>query len=946
MESHLGSREQAAEARGSKRRRLNGPNDHQIHLSCFQHSNHNSPQTIPYPDSQYNRDENLPEYLEGGAESDSEHSNWHNDSGAAVGDCQFNFQKCCYGMLANIPVRLGQNYVESSKTNPVVFEQPNILRTLDKHAQQRYEITNPLHVSILEQLESINAVETQLYCQARDGVKDQTKSRRGQKNASLWSLNVILYGPPALEEGIGHFLSQYRTYLQDPIGCERRVPYRNPHIIPPETEDVMMTDSLECPLGNLGVERLEVGPDLLAELMNDKENLEETEASESVTTSLFPLAPSQIDGAKLNADYAASHQKQALTFMLRREQGWQLDGCRDVWTARRDAFGRVSYTNNIAGHAQGEPPAGFQGGLLADDMGLGKTLSMICLIAADVEAADSFLTPPMTPNNVGRATVKTTLLIVPPPLIQSWQKQFRVHLKQKPLSVFVFHGQKKKVVDKLGQYNVVITTYHTVSSLWRKGVDAKNVTDSIFSIDWHRIVLDEAHTIQNPQSHLAQACCALRSGNRWAITGTPIQNKLTDFASIVKFLRVYPYNKQENFDEHISRPWRRGDDQGYLRLKILVRAITIARSKAVVDLPQRQDFIHHLDFTTQELRMHEDTKRQTVALLQDTISCSGPARTTFNALQRLNTLRLICSHGQLAQFNILMQTPGQNLSGPSFQADPSLGCSEGVLEGLVGGYYSCSQCGMDLLQDVVEDTPDLAMLKPASFSARSDICISCTTEAGLTPNRPCNVRDDVEMANSPMSMTSSSSLDAYRSYPRESMPTKIKALVADLTHYSPVEKRGVNKTVVFSYWTYTLDLIQIMLDDSGILYTRIDGRTSLSKRTRALRSFEKDNSLRVILVSITCGGAGLDLTAASRAYLMEPHWNPMIEEQALCRVHRVGQKRSVTTIRYLMRDSFEEQVIEIQKRKKLLAKVTFGQDPLEESGIGMSTLQYLKSVLE
>ena len=54
------------------------------------------------------------------------------------------------------------------------------------------------------------------------------------------------------------------------------------------------------------------------------------------------------------------------------------------------------------------------------------------------------------------------------------------------------------------------------------------------------------------------------------------------------------------------------------------------------------------------------------------------------------------------------------------------------------------------------------------------------------------------------------------------------------------------------------------------------------------------------------GAHSLDLTAGSRAYLLEPHWNPMIEEQALCRVHRVGQKRDVTTIRYLMRDSFEE----------------------------------------
>lgn len=63
-------------------------------------------------------------------------------------------------------------------------------------------------------------------------------------------------------------------------------------------------------------------------------------------------------------------------------------------------------------------------------------------------------------------------------------------------------------------------------------------------------------------------------------------------------------------------------------------------------------------------------------------------------------------------------------------------------------------------------------------------------------------------------------------------------------------------SVVFSHWTYTLDLIQAMLDDNGILYTRIDGKTSLKKRAQALLSFEKDDSLRVMLVSITCGGAG------------------------------------------------------------------------------------------
>lgn len=78
-------------------------------------------------------------------------------------------------------------------------------------------------------------------------------------------------------------------YLQDPIGCERRVPYKNPHILPPEDEDIVMTDFVDNPLSNLGVELLEVGPDLLAELVKDEEALSETEPSSVVTTPLFSL---------------------------------------------------------------------------------------------------------------------------------------------------------------------------------------------------------------------------------------------------------------------------------------------------------------------------------------------------------------------------------------------------------------------------------------------------------------------------------------------------------------------------------------------------------------------------------------------------------------------------------------------------------------------------------
>lgn len=100
---------------------------------------------------------------------------------------------------------------------------------------------------------------------------------------------------------------------------------------------------------------------------------------------------------------------------------------------------------------------------------------------------------------------------------------------------------------------------------------------------------------------------------------------------------------------------------------------------------------------------------------------------------------------------------------------------------------------------------------------------------------------------------------------------------------------------------------------------RIDGKVTASKRSFAVQQLREDPSIRVILVTIACGACGLDLTAASRVHLLEPQWNPSLEDQALARAHRLGQTRPVTTIRYVMEKSFEEHILKVQDRKKLLA---------------------------
>jgi SWI/SNF-related matrix-associated actin-dependent regulator of chromatin subfamily A3 len=112
--------------------------------------------------------------------------------------------------------------------------------------------------------------------------------------------------------------------------------------------------------------------------------------------------------------------------------------------------------------------------------------------------------------------------------------------------------------------------------------------------------------------------------------------------------------------------------------------------------------------------------------------------------------------------------------------------------------------------------------------------------------------------------------------------------------------------VVFSSWTKTFDLLQPVLINRSIRCVRLDGSLSTAGRDRVLRAFRDNPGIAVLLATITCGGIGLNLTAASRAYIIEPQWNPMSESQALDRIHRLGQRQQVYTTRYLIRGTWEE----------------------------------------
>jgi SNF2 family DNA or RNA helicase len=149
------------------------------------------------------------------------------------------------------------------------------------------------------------------------------------------------------------------------------------------------------------------------------------------------------------------------------------------------------------------------------------------------------------------------------------------------------------------------------------------------------------------------------------------------------------------------------------------------------------------------------------------------------------------------------------------------------------------------------------------------------------------------------------------------------------------------KSVVFSQWTAMLDLVEIPLQQAGITFYRLDGSLSLKQRVVVLDKFKKEEGSAVFLVSVQAGGVGLNLTCASRVFFLDCWWNPSVEDQAIQRVHRIGQKHDVIVYRFIIKDTVEERILQLQDRKRKLAFNITMSDSGEGAKVGERELAEL-----
>jgi SNF2 family DNA or RNA helicase len=265
------------------------------------------------------------------------------------------------------------------------------------------------------------------------------------------------------------------------------------------------------------------------------------------------------------------------------------------------------------------------GGLLADDQGLGKTISMLALILKN--------RAPVVRKGISKGSrTAGTLVVCPVSVLRQWAQEIRDKATgMADLKVLIYHGKKRtNDQNELATYDVVLTTYTVVGKEVPIPSSNKNSSDSgpIAFMNWFRVVLDEAQTIRNRTTRTAQAAWHLHAKHKWCLTGTPIQNSITDLFSYFRFLQYSPWDTYPRFCSDVKSPVNQRPDKGCQKLQAILRPILLRRTKGtlidgqpIVDLPPRIVKLKKTQFSIEERTFYDKLETESREQFQVNIKC-------------------------------------------------------------------------------------------------------------------------------------------------------------------------------------------------------------------------------------------------------------------------------------------------------------------------------------
>lgn len=446
---------------------------------------------------------------------------------------------------------------------------------------------------------------------------------------------------------------------------------------------------------------------------------------------------------------------------------------------------------------------GFHG-ILADEMGLGKTVQALSIMAATRLRNDS--SPP-----------RPSLVVCPTSLVENWAVEAERFFPMMRTTT-VRGSDRQPIISRAGSYDLLITSY----ALLRRDIAQYE------SIDLNYLVLDEAQHIKNPLTVNAKTCKALRADHRLILTGTPVENSLSEVWSLFDFLLPGFLGSRQEFREEYEIE----DGLAENRVRTLaahIRPFILRRTKTQVlqELPPKIEQVVYCELAPEQRLLYDRMHRHGQEMLYE-LRRGGWKDRRFELLSILLRLRQICCHPALLPQEI------QNASR------------------LNGAPSAKEELAREIILQALDDQ---------------------------------------------------------------------------------------HRVLVFSQFVGVLSLFRPWLEEMGIRYEYLDGSTR--DRQERVDRFNSDSGIPVFLLSLKAGGTGLNLTGADTVLHYDQWWNPMVEDQATDRTHRIGQERPVTALKLVARHTIEERVLALQESKRELFDQLLSGAPTKLGELTAEDLEFL-----
>ena len=546
--------------------------------------------------------------------------------------------------------------------------------------------------------------------------------------------------------------------------------------------------------------------------------------------------------------------------------------------------------------------------------------------------------------DLNKGSPKSTLLVCTVSLLSNWLEQFETHVKSNwGLSIFLYYGPDRfnYAFEYIMSHDIVISTYTLLASdfkILKSGGKSdekgkQNKTNSLLDCEFLRIVLDEGHLIRNPKTKMSQALFSIEAKRRWILSGTPIQNSLSELWALMRFLRLEPFENPSNgqwlWKQHIERPVLNGSDLIVKSFKSLLMTLVLRRTKTmciddqpIVYLPKKTVKLLKVKLSTEEKNLYQSMESSGRVIVGSYFK-EGRQLTHYAHIMAIITrLRQLVCHPSLCK-------KAFDLANEAISST----CDDETRVKLIETLKLIISSGSDEECCVCLDS----LVSPVITKCAHVFCRKCiekvlqTTHEGSTGNCPlCRTlvnKNELIEAPREVSLAQTGGINSDDEWHSSS---KVDALVHTLNDVR--ERNPTTKSIVVSQFTAFLSLIEKPLKESGFKFTRFDGTLSAKKRDQVLNCFKTDPNTTVLLLSLRAGNLGLNLTCASNLFLMDPAWNPSVEDQCFDRCHRLGQDKEVTIYKLICTETIEDKILEIQERKRRLIQEAFSfTDAAKES---------------